>query len=88
MNLIWKSFSNEKGNPCKIWTELSKEAVKDNHNYFMVCGDDIAFDQNDNWIKVFIDQLKRNKNIGYSAGVFVITNEPSSNFFDSGINST
>ena len=68
LNLIWKSFSNEKGNPCKIWTELSKEAVKDNHDYFMVCGDDIAFDQNDNWIKVFIDQLKRNKNIGYSAG--------------------
>tara|TARA_R110000772_G_scaffold34911_3_gene84476 strand:- start:283 stop:1686 length:1404 start_codon:yes stop_codon:yes gene_type:complete len=68
MNLIWKSFDNEKGNPCKIWTELSKQAVKDNHDYFMVCGDDIAFDQNDNWIKVFIDQLKRNKNIGYSAG--------------------
>jgi hypothetical protein len=68
MNLIWKSFVNEKGNPCKIWTELSKEAVKDNHDYFMVCGDDIVFDQNDKWIKVFIDQLKRNNNIGYSAG--------------------
>ena len=68
MNLIWRPFSSEKGNPCKIWTELGKQAVKDGHDYFMVCGDDIAFDQNDKWIKVFIDQLKRNNNVGYSAG--------------------
>lgn len=66
--LQWLKFSDCKGNPCKIWTECSKRAVDDGYEYFQVCGDDIQFDNRNEWLSKFIKAVKKNNNIGYSAG--------------------
>ena len=64
----WKDFKGCRGNPCKIWTDLSKVAIDNGYEYFICCGDDIRFDPNKTWLDLFIDKLKKNNNIGYSAG--------------------
>ncbi len=65
----WIMFSeNYKGNPCGIWTSLGYEAVRQNYEYLMVCGCDISMPKNEIWLEVFINKLKENNNIGYSAG--------------------
>ena len=66
-NLKWLEFNGYKGNPCGIWNELAKVAFKTNE-YVFICGDDIVLSQESNWLQVFIDKLKNNNNIGYSAG--------------------
>jgi hypothetical protein len=68
INLKWIPFdSSFKGKPCHIWNKLSELAFKESE-YVFCCGDDIQLDSNENWLKVFIDYLKTNNNIGYSAG--------------------
>ncbi len=67
-SLEWIPFSDCKGNPCKIWTELSAKAVEDGFEYYMCCGDDIKFDPRVEWVGKFIKTLKKNRNIGYTAG--------------------
>ena len=65
----WVPFGSEyKGNPCGIWNELGNIAVEQNYEYLMVLGDDISMCENEIWLNVFINKLKENNNIGYSAG--------------------
>ena len=68
IDMEWIRFNDCKGNPCKIWTELSKRAVNDGYDYFKICGDDIQFDNRIEWLGKSIKALKKNCNIGYSAG--------------------
>jgi mannose/fructose/N-acetylgalactosamine-specific phosphotransferase system component IIB len=67
INLKWLEFNGYKGNPCGIWNGLAKAAFKTNE-YVFICGDDIILSQESNWLQVFLDKLKNNNNIGYSAG--------------------
>ena len=68
-NIEWISFNDDyKGNPCAIWTELCKCAISEGYEYFMVLGDDILLPEQEYWVELFINQLKENNNIGYSAG--------------------
>ncbi len=68
INMNWIKFNDCKGNPCRIWTELTKRAVNDGYDYIQVCGDDIQFDNRIEWLGKFIKALKVNNNIGYSSG--------------------
>lgn len=68
IEIDWTPFTDCKGNPCKIWTDLCKKCIDQGYDYYMVCGDDIRFDPNKDWLNIFIEQLKKNNNIGYSAG--------------------
>ncbi len=69
ISLKWLSFDdNFKGKPTHIWNFLADKCIKDGFDYFQVCGDDIRFDADINWLKIFINCLKMNNNIGYSAG--------------------
>ena len=68
-NVEWVKFGYEyKGNPCGIWNSLGHIADAQGYEYIMVCGDDIQFPENPEWLWMFINKLKDNKNIGYSAG--------------------
>ena len=65
----WIGFDSEyKGNPCSIWTALCYEAVRQNYEYLMVCGCDISMPTDEVWLDIFINKLKENNNVGYSAG--------------------
>tara|TARA_R110000803_G_scaffold13245_2_gene37498 strand:+ start:221 stop:901 length:681 start_codon:yes stop_codon:yes gene_type:complete len=68
IEIIWKEFYGAKGNPCGVWTELTKIAITDGFEYVFICGDDIALDKRHEWMGVFLKALKKNNNIGYSAG--------------------
>jgi hypothetical protein len=65
----WIGFDNDyKGNPCSIWNKLGNEAVKQGYEYIMVLGDDISMPTDEVWLDIFINKLKENNNVGYSAG--------------------
>ena len=65
----WIPFNSEyKGNPCAIWTALGYEASRQNYEYLMILGDDISMPKDESWLNIFINKLKENNNIGYSAG--------------------
>ena len=68
INLIWYTFSNYKGDPCAIWSDLGNCAINDGFDYLFVLGDDISLDKRNEWMGIFIKKLKNNNNIGYSAG--------------------
>lgn len=68
INIIWNTYDGYKGDPCGIWSDLSMNAITDGFDYFMCCGDDIVFDKNIGWMGRFIKALKKNNNVGYSAG--------------------
>jgi len=69
VELEWIKFHSDfKGKPTHIWNELAKRCINDGYEYFQVCGDDIQFDQNTEWLRLFIKLLAKNNNIGYSAG--------------------
>ena len=69
IDLKWIPFNDEfKGKPTHIWNELASRCIKDGFEYFQVCGDDIQFDSDPNWLRLFIELLKKQNNIGYSAG--------------------
>jgi len=69
ITLKWFPFCKDyKGKPTHIWNKLSEYAMNDGHEYFQVCGDDIVFDNRIEWLGIFLKMLKKNNNIGYSAG--------------------
>lgn len=69
VKLKWFPFTDEyKGKVTHIWNDLCEYAITDGHEYFQVCGDDISFDNRNEWLGIFLKGLKKNKNIGYSAG--------------------
>ena len=68
IKMNWVSFEGCKGNPCKIWTDLSKRAIDDGIEYLQIGGDDIMYDGRKEWLGKFIKLLKKNNNVGYSAG--------------------
>ncbi len=68
IQMNWIPFEGCKGNPCKIWTDLSKRAIDDGIEYLQIGGDDIMYDGRKEWLGKFIKLLKKNNNIGYSAG--------------------
>jgi len=69
LSLKWIPFEDTfKGKPTHIWNVLANTCINDGFDYFQVCGDDIRFDPDTNWLRIFIQCLKENNNIGYSAG--------------------
>jgi hypothetical protein len=69
IKLNWFSYdSTHKGNPCKIWNDLTKRAINDGIEYIQIGGDDIMYDGRKEWLGKFIKLLKKNNNVGYSAG--------------------
>ena len=57
-----------KGKVTSIWNNLGKEALLQGYNYFKLLGDDIKMPSDTGWLGCFINKLKKNKNIGFSAG--------------------
>ena len=69
IKLKWIKFEDTyKGKPTHIWNSLADQCIKEGFEYFQVCGDDIKFDKNINWLTIFLKELKKNNNIGYSSG--------------------
>ena len=69
LSLKWIKFEDTfKGKPTHIWNCLANSCINDGFDYMQISGDDIRFDPNPNWLRVFIDKLKEKNNIGYSAG--------------------
>lgn len=68
LKLNWIPFEGCKGNPCKIWNELTKRAIDDGFDYIQIGGDDIMYDSRTEWLGKFLKLLKKNNNVGYSAG--------------------
>ena len=57
-----------KGKVTSIWNNLGKEALLQGYNYFKLLGDDIKMPSDTGWLGCFINKLKKNNNIGFSAG--------------------
>ena len=69
LSLKWIPFEDTfKGKPTHIWNSLANTCIKDGFDYYQVCGDDIRFDPNPTWLRLFLKVLKENNNVGYSAG--------------------
>ena len=56
------------GNVVAVWNKLGEHALANGHEYLMVLGDDIVVPKDPAWLKVFLKDLKRNNNFGWSAG--------------------
>jgi len=67
-DIKWIPVKAMKGKPTHIWNHLGELAIKDGFEYLMVLGDDIICDKRKEWLGIFIKELKKNNNIGYSAG--------------------
>ena len=69
VKLKWFAFGEDyKAKPTHLWNDLCKYAIDDGHEYLQICGDDISFDSRTEWLGIFLKALKKNNNIGYSAG--------------------
>tara|TARA_R110000822_G_scaffold203463_1_gene340364 strand:+ start:288 stop:788 length:501 start_codon:yes stop_codon:yes gene_type:complete len=66
--IVWFEQKPEKGNVVKIWNSLGQQAIDDGFDYLMVLGDDIELPKDASWLRVFQKDLKKNQNIGWSAG--------------------
>lgn len=65
----WFSFNEEcKGRPTWIWNGLAKEAMKQGYHYMKILGDDVLIPTDKGWLGAMINKLKKNQNIGFSAG--------------------
>ena len=65
----WIPFNNEyKGKPTWIWNNLAEVAVNKGFEYIKVLGDDITLPKDAYWLTAMINKLKKNDNIGWSAG--------------------
>jgi len=64
----WFPQHNKKGKVNLIWNSLAYEALKQEYDYLKVLGDDIRMPNDNGWLGLFINKLKKNKNIGWSAG--------------------
>jgi hypothetical protein len=66
--LEWVKCSGMKGMPTSVWNHIGHTAIAQDFEYFMVLGDDIVCDKRKEWLGVFLKNLNKNKNIGFSAG--------------------
>ena len=66
--LEWIKMKDMKGKPTSIWNSLAIEAIEQEYDYLMVLGDDIVCDKKNEWLGIFLKNLKKNNNIGFSAG--------------------
>ncbi len=57
-----------KGKPTHIWNKLGEVAINEGYQYFKLLGDDIKMCNDTGWLGCFINKLKKNNNIGWSAG--------------------
>ena len=57
-----------KGKPTWIWNQLGEKAIEQGYQYFKLLGDDIKMPNDNGWLGAFINKLKKNNNIGWSAG--------------------
>jgi hypothetical protein len=64
----WFPMVNLKGKVNKIWNKLGDEALKQDYDYIKVLGDDIRLPNDNGWLGCMINKLKKNDNIGFSAG--------------------
>lgn len=64
----WIKCYDMEGMPTKVWNKLGEVALEQDYEYLMVLGDDIILDKRKEWLGLFIKNLKKNNNIGYSAG--------------------
>jgi hypothetical protein len=64
----WFPMVNLKGKVTQIWNKLGDEALKQNYEYIKVLGDDIRLPNDIGWLGCMINKLKKNNNIGFSAG--------------------
>lgn len=64
----WFPMMNLKGKVNKIWNNLGYEALKQDYDYIKVLGDDIRLPNDIGWLGCMINKLKKNDNIGFSAG--------------------
>ena len=65
----WVGFTDDyKGKPVWIWNSLYEIALKEDYEYFKVLGDDITIPKDKTWLKAMVNKLKKNNNIGWSAG--------------------
>ena len=63
--MIWIPIKPEPGNVVRVWNILANSSKAE---YLMVTGDDIKFPNDKNWLRLFMKLLKKNDNIGWSAG--------------------
>ena len=68
IQLNWIAVEDMKGKPTHIWNHLADIAIENDFEYLMVLGDDIICDSRKEWLGIFIKELKKNHNIGFSAG--------------------
>lgn len=64
----WFPMLNLKGKVTSIWNRLGDEAIKQDYEYIKVLGDDIRLPNDNGWLGCMINKLKKNNNIGFSAG--------------------
>jgi hypothetical protein len=64
----WFPMYNLKGELSQIWNKLGEEAIKQDYKYFKIMGDDIQMPNDKVWLGAMINKLKKNNNIGWSAG--------------------
>jgi len=57
-----------KGKVTSIWNNLGERALQQGYEYFKVLGDDIKICNDSGWLGCMINKLKKNQNIGFSAG--------------------
>mgnify|MGYP003627900535 FL=1 len=61
----WRAVKTDRGNVVSVWNYLA--SVSD-AEYLFICGDDIKFPNDKNWLTLFIKILKGQNNFGWSAG--------------------
>ncbi len=67
--IVWIPFDESyKGKVSSIWNKLGDKALEDGFEYFKVLGDDIEIPRDRGWLGYFVNQLKKNDNIGFSSG--------------------
>ena len=64
----WFPMENLKGKVNMIWNKLGDEALNQGYEYIKVLGDDIRLPNDNGWLGCMINKLKKNNNIGWSAG--------------------
>ena len=64
----WFPQFHKKGKVTMIWNSLAYEALKQEYDYMKVLGDDIRMPNDKGWLGCMINKLKKNQNIGFSAG--------------------
>ena len=64
----WFPQFHKKGKVTMIRNSLAYEALKQEYDYMKVLGDDIRMPNDKGWLGCMINKLKKNQNIGFSAG--------------------